>query len=34
MATNFEFAKLSSAAYQNDPASMQLPQGWSFLTES
>lgn len=34
MATNLEFAQLSDAAYQNDPASMQLPQGWSVVASS
>jgi len=34
MATNSELAQLSSAAYKIDPASMQLPQGWSYLSES
>ncbi len=34
MATSSEFAQLSSAAYQNVPANMQLPQGWSFIMES
>ncbi|MFA6971699.1 MAG: YqiA/YcfP family alpha/beta fold hydrolase, partial [Gallionella sp.] len=34
MATNSEFAQLSSAAYQDNPANMQLPSGWTFLRPS
>ncbi len=34
MATNYELAQLSSAAYQDNPANMQLPQGWSYLDKS
>ena len=31
MATNSELALLSSAAYENYLADMQLPQGWTYL---
>lgn len=34
MPTNATYAQLADAVYQDNPANMQLPQGWSFLRPS
>ena len=34
MPSNATYAQLAGAAYQNNPANMQLPSGWSFLRYS